>query len=147
MDGQHKNFITNASIKTTVVRLIPAHLMYIIMSSSYFHYTSTPNFEKCALQGLFIDIPYRDSSDSPNGIVYQLYAEGCTAGFDNEDIQGIFEEHYVYQTIDSWHCRPTSAKGVCGIYIIQEKKFFLPDVLIGCQAKARFKLMNTKKVC
>lgn len=96
------------------------------------------------LQEIYIDIPYRDPIDGPDGVPYRLVAECCNAGFDTEDIKSIFEEHHICRTVGSWYC--ANFKDGCGLYIQDEKKFLFSNVLVGSRVKARFKLKNINKV-
>ena len=96
------------------------------------------------LQELFIDIPFRNPTDSPSGIPYKLFTENCNAAIDTENIRSIFEEHHIIHNLGSWYCVNTEEG--CGVYIQEEKKFQFSNTLVGSPSQARFKLKNISKV-
>ncbi|XP_015224105.2 hydrocephalus-inducing protein homolog isoform X3 [Lepisosteus oculatus] len=93
---------------------------------------------------LAIDISDRDPSDQPNGISYRLVAEGCIPGIVVNDIASIFEEHRICKNSSLFQFLQIS--DCTGIYIEDENKFLFCNVLVGRQAKARFKIINTGRV-
>ncbi|XP_066569678.1 hydrocephalus-inducing protein homolog [Amia ocellicauda] len=93
---------------------------------------------------LAIDISDRDPSDQPSGISYRLVAEGCIPGIVLNDIASIFEEHRICKNSSLFQC--LQMVDCMGVYIEDESKFLFNNVLVGRQARARFKIINTGKV-
>ncbi|XP_043935458.1 hydrocephalus-inducing protein homolog [Protopterus annectens] len=95
-------------------------------------------------ESLAIDISDRDPDDQPNGIPYWLIAEACMPAIAVDDIASVFEEHRLCKSISLFQC--LQAADCCGIYVVDENKFIFNNVLVGRQAKARFKIINNGKV-
>ncbi|KAG2469946.1 HYDIN protein, partial [Polypterus senegalus] len=93
---------------------------------------------------LAIDISDRDPEDHPNGIPYKLVTEGCVPGIIVHDIPSIFEEHRICKNIDLYQCLQTVDSG--GIFVEDESKFLFINTLVGRQAKAQFKIINSGKI-
>ncbi|XP_030621187.1 hydrocephalus-inducing protein homolog [Chanos chanos] len=96
------------------------------------------------LECLTVDVTDRDPSDHPDGIPYRLIADVCVPGIACEDIASIFEEHRLCKNSNMLHCE--QYRNAMGIYVQDENKFVFNNVLVGEQAKARFRLTNPVKV-
>ncbi|KAK2085417.1 hypothetical protein P7K49_036717 [Saguinus oedipus] len=91
-----------------------------------------------------IDISGRDPTDQPTGIPYTLLAEACLPAFVTENNALIFEEHQICTSANLYHILQTIESG--GLFVEDENKFIFCNVLVGCQAKARFKISNVGKI-
>ncbi|XP_072823786.1 hydrocephalus-inducing protein homolog [Vicugna pacos] len=91
-----------------------------------------------------IDISDRDPRDQPAGIPYTLLAEACQPAFVTDNNALIFEEHQVCSTTNLYSILQTIESG--GLFVEDENKFIFCNVLVGHQAKARFKICNTGKI-
>uniref|UniRef100_G3VZI4 HYDIN axonemal central pair apparatus protein n=1 Tax=Sarcophilus harrisii TaxID=9305 RepID=G3VZI4_SARHA len=93
---------------------------------------------------LAIEISDRDPKDQLGGIPYTLIAEACLPAFVIDDMASIFEEHLICNNTNLYQALQTTESG--GIFLEDENKFIFCNVLVGHQAKARFKLSNTGKI-
>ncbi|XP_074055255.1 hydrocephalus-inducing protein homolog isoform X3 [Macrotis lagotis] len=93
---------------------------------------------------LAIEISDRDPKDQPGGIQYLLVAEACLPAFVIDDMASIFEEHLICNNINLYQVLQTTEGG--GVFLEDENKFMFRNVLVGHQAKARFKISNTGKI-
>ena len=93
-----------------------------------------------------IEVSGRSPSDHKGGIPYRLTAEACIPSINVDDIGAIFEEHRICKSINlrSGHGHHLESGG---IYSEEERKFVFNNILVGAKVKARFKIMNPKKVC
>uniref|UniRef100_A0A2K6GI20 HYDIN axonemal central pair apparatus protein n=1 Tax=Propithecus coquereli TaxID=379532 RepID=A0A2K6GI20_PROCO len=91
-----------------------------------------------------IDISDRDPRDQPSGIPYTLLAEACLPAFVTDNIASIFEEHQICTSPNLHHILQTIESG--GLFVEDENKFVFCNVLVGHQAKARFKISNVGKI-
>ncbi|XP_055993028.1 hydrocephalus-inducing protein homolog [Sorex fumeus] len=91
-----------------------------------------------------IDISDRDPRDQPGGIPYMLLAEACLPAFVTDDYRLIFEEHQVCQSASLSNTLQTTDSG--GVFVEDENRFLFSSVLVGHQAKARFKIINPGKI-
>ncbi|XP_064239335.1 hydrocephalus-inducing protein homolog [Aotus nancymaae] len=91
-----------------------------------------------------IDISGRDPTDQPTGIPYTLLAEACLPAFVTENNALIFEEHQICTSANLYHILQTIESG--GLFVEDENKFIFCNVLVGRQAKARFKISNVGKI-
>ncbi|XP_069312434.1 hydrocephalus-inducing protein homolog [Eulemur rufifrons] len=91
-----------------------------------------------------IDISDRDPGDQPSGIPYTLLAEACLPAFVTDDNASIFEEHQMCTSPNLHHILQTIESG--GLFVEDENKFIFCNVLVGHQAKARFKISNVGKI-
>ncbi|XP_045149859.1 hydrocephalus-inducing protein homolog [Echinops telfairi] len=91
-----------------------------------------------------IDISDRDPKDQPAGIPYTLLAEACVPAFVTDNNALIFEEHQVCSNVNLYHIQHTT--GHKGLFVEDENKFVFCNVLVGHQAKARFKISNMGKI-
>ncbi|XP_042636791.1 hydrocephalus-inducing protein homolog [Orycteropus afer afer] len=91
-----------------------------------------------------IDISDRDPRDQPAGIPYTLLAEACLPAFVTDDNALIFEEHQVCSNVNLYHILQTIESR--GLFLEDENKFIFCNVLVGHQAKARFKISNVGKI-
>uniref|UniRef100_A0A4X2JPP9 HYDIN axonemal central pair apparatus protein n=1 Tax=Vombatus ursinus TaxID=29139 RepID=A0A4X2JPP9_VOMUR len=93
---------------------------------------------------LAIEISDRDPKDQPGGIQYVLAAEACLPAFVIDDMASIFEEHLLCNNINLYQVLQTTEGG--GVFLEDENKFIFRNVLVGHQAKARFKISNVGKI-
>ncbi|XP_036605974.1 hydrocephalus-inducing protein homolog [Trichosurus vulpecula] len=93
---------------------------------------------------LAIEISDRDPKDQPGGIQYTLSAEACLPAFVIDDMASIFEEHLLCNNINLYQVLQTTDSG--GVFLEDENKFIFRNVLVGHQAKARFKISNVGKI-
>ncbi|XP_072492710.1 hydrocephalus-inducing protein homolog isoform X2 [Notamacropus eugenii] len=93
---------------------------------------------------LAIEISDRDPKDQPGGIQYALSAEACLPAFVIDDMASIFEEHLLCNNINLYQILQTTDSG--GVFLEDENKFIFRNVLVGHQAKARFKISNIGKI-
>ncbi|KAI4571668.1 hypothetical protein MJG53_013774 [Ovis ammon polii x Ovis aries] len=91
-----------------------------------------------------IDISDRDPRDQPAGIPYSLLAEACQPAFVTDNNSLIFEEHQLCSSASLNSILQTIESG--GLYVEDENKFIFCNVLVGHQAKARFKICNVGKI-
>ncbi|XP_004431871.1 PREDICTED: hydrocephalus-inducing protein homolog [Ceratotherium simum simum] len=91
-----------------------------------------------------IDISDRDPTDHPAGIPYGLLAEACLPAFVTDNNASIFEEHQICSSANLYNIVQTVESG--GLFVEDENKFIFCNVLVGHQAKARFKISNTGKI-
>ncbi|XP_070307131.1 hydrocephalus-inducing protein homolog isoform X1 [Odocoileus virginianus] len=91
-----------------------------------------------------IDISDRDPRDQPAGIPYSLLAEACQPAFVTDNNSLIFEEHQLCSSANLNSILQTIESG--GLYVEDENKFIFCNVLVGHQAKARFKICNVGKI-
>ncbi|OWK16227.1 hypothetical protein Celaphus_00004320 [Cervus elaphus hippelaphus] len=91
-----------------------------------------------------IDISDRDPRDQPAGIPYSLLAEACQPAFVTDNNSLIFEEHQLCSSANLNSILQTVESG--GLYVEDENKFIFCSVLVGHQAKARFKICNVGKI-
>ncbi|XP_025115052.1 hydrocephalus-inducing protein-like isoform X4 [Pomacea canaliculata] len=97
-----------------------------------------------AEEELSIDITDRNPKAYPSGILYKLIAEACIPSINTDDIGSIFEEHRICKSLNAWH--NSTDEGIGGVYVELEKRFIFNSVIVGCKAKARFKIHNPTKV-
>ncbi|XP_008833211.1 hydrocephalus-inducing protein homolog [Nannospalax galili] len=93
---------------------------------------------------LAIDISDRDPREHPAGIPYTLLAEACLPAFVTDNNVSIFEEHQICTSPNLFHILQTVQSG--GLFVEDENKFIFCNVLVGHQAKARFKISNVGKI-
>ncbi|KAM6223795.1 hydrocephalus-inducing protein homolog [Rhynchocyon petersi] len=93
---------------------------------------------------LAIDIADRDPRDQPAGIPYTLLAEACLPAFVTDNNALIFEEHQICSNVNLYYILQTIESG--GLFVEDENKFIFCNVLVGHQAKARFKISNVGKI-
>ncbi|XP_073911808.1 hydrocephalus-inducing protein homolog [Castor canadensis] len=93
---------------------------------------------------LAIDISDRDPKEHPAGIPYTLLAEACLPAFVIDNNVLIFEEHQICTSLNLYHVLPTIESG--GLFVEDDNKFIFCNVLVGHQAKARFKISNMGKI-
>nr|XP_012627881.1 hydrocephalus-inducing protein homolog isoform X3 [Microcebus murinus] len=93
---------------------------------------------------LAIDISDRDPRDQPSGIPYTLMAEACLPAFVTDNNASIFEEHQLCTSANLQHILQTVESG--GLFVEDENKFIFCNVLVGHQARARFKISNVGKI-
>ncbi|XP_077612463.1 hydrocephalus-inducing protein homolog [Crocuta crocuta] len=91
-----------------------------------------------------IDISDRDPRDQPAGIPYSLLAEACLPAFVTDNNALIFEEHKICSSANLLNVLQTIESG--GLFVEDENKFIFCNVLVGHQAKARFKISNVGKI-
>ncbi|XP_054934895.1 hydrocephalus-inducing protein homolog [Physeter macrocephalus] len=91
-----------------------------------------------------IDISDRDPRDQPAGIPYSLLAEACQPAFVTDNTTLIFEEHQLCSSANLYSILQTIESG--GLFVEDENKFIFCNVLVGHQAKARFKISNMGKI-
>ncbi|XP_003791425.1 hydrocephalus-inducing protein homolog isoform X2 [Otolemur garnettii] len=91
-----------------------------------------------------IEITDRDPRDQPGGIPYTLLAEACLPAFVTDNYASIFEEHQICTSPNLHHILQTVESG--GLFVEDENKFMFCNVLVGHQAKARFKISNVGKI-
>ncbi|XP_047385193.1 hydrocephalus-inducing protein homolog isoform X1 [Sciurus carolinensis] len=91
-----------------------------------------------------IDITDRDPREYPGGIPYTLLAEACMPAFVTDNSALIFEEHQICTSPNLYHILQTIESG--GLFVEDENKFIFCNVLVGHQAKARFKISNLGKI-
>ncbi|XP_072673939.1 hydrocephalus-inducing protein homolog isoform X4 [Canis lupus baileyi] len=91
-----------------------------------------------------IDISDRDPRDQPAGIPYSLLAEACLPAFVTDNNALIFEEHQICSSANLLNILQTIENG--GLFVEDENKFIFCNVLVGHQAKARFKISNVGKI-
>ncbi|KAJ8785780.1 hypothetical protein J1605_006740 [Eschrichtius robustus] len=91
-----------------------------------------------------IDISDRDPRDQPAGIPYSLLAEACQPAFVTDNTTLIFEEHQLCSSANLYSILQTIESG--GLFVEDENKFIFCNVLVGHQAKARFKIANMGKI-
>ncbi|XP_006746825.1 hydrocephalus-inducing protein homolog, partial [Leptonychotes weddellii] len=91
-----------------------------------------------------IDISDRDPRDQPAGIPYSLLAEACLPAFVTDNNALIFEEHQICSSTTLLNILQTIENG--GLFVEDENKFIFCNVLVGHQAKARFKISNVGKI-
>ncbi|KAM9191706.1 LOW QUALITY PROTEIN: hydrocephalus-inducing protein homolog [Dugong dugon] len=91
-----------------------------------------------------IDISDRDPRDQPAGIPYMLLAEACMPAFVTDNNALIFEEHQICSSPNLYHILQTTESR--GLFVEDENKFIFCNVLVGHQAKARFKISNVGKI-
>ncbi|XP_057569314.1 hydrocephalus-inducing protein homolog [Hippopotamus amphibius kiboko] len=91
-----------------------------------------------------IDISDRDPRDQPAGIPYSLVAEACQPAFVTDSNALIFEEHQLCSSANLYSILRTIESG--GLFVEDENKFIFCNVLVGHQAKARFKICNVGKI-
>ncbi|KAM5208569.1 hydrocephalus-inducing protein homolog isoform 3-T4 [Hipposideros larvatus] len=91
-----------------------------------------------------IDISDRDPRDQPAGIPYSLLAEACLPAFVTDNNALIFEEHQICSSANMHNILQTIESG--GLFVEDENKFIFSNVLVGHQAKARFKISNVGKI-
>ncbi|NXF97015.1 HYDIN protein, partial [Eubucco bourcierii] len=94
---------------------------------------------------LGIDISNRDPRDNPLGIPYTLLAESSLPAFVVDDLESIFEEHRICSS-SSRLCQVLQAVEPEGVFLTDQNKFIFPNVLLGQQATARFKICNANRV-
>ncbi|XP_013359426.1 PREDICTED: hydrocephalus-inducing protein homolog isoform X2 [Chinchilla lanigera] len=93
---------------------------------------------------LAIDISDRDPREHPAGIPYTLLAEACLPAFVTDNYPSIFEEHHICTSLNLQHILQTTESG--GLFVEDENKFIFCNILVGHQAKARFKISNVGKI-
>ncbi|KAM5262598.1 hydrocephalus-inducing protein homolog [Ctenodactylus gundi] len=93
---------------------------------------------------LAIDISDRDPKDHPAGIPYTLLAEACLPAFVTDNNASIFEEHQICTSSNLHHVLQTIESR--GLFVEDENRFMFCNVLVGHQAKARFKIANIGKI-
>ncbi|XP_048648423.1 hydrocephalus-inducing protein homolog isoform X1 [Marmota marmota marmota] len=91
-----------------------------------------------------IDITDRDPREYPAGISYTLLAEACMPAFVTDNNALIFEEHQICSSPNLHYILQTIKTG--GLFVEDENKFIFCNVLVGHQAKARFKISNLGKI-
>ncbi|XP_054435188.1 hydrocephalus-inducing protein homolog [Pteronotus mesoamericanus] len=91
-----------------------------------------------------IDISDRDPTDHPAGIPYSLLAEACVPAFVTDINALIFEEHQICSSANLYSMLQTTETR--GLFVEDENKFMFNNVLVGHQAKARFKISNVGKI-
>ncbi|XP_054026269.1 hydrocephalus-inducing protein homolog [Dryobates pubescens] len=95
---------------------------------------------------LLIHISHRDPEDSPLGIPYTLLAESCLPAFLTDDLESIFEEHRLCSSGSGLWGLLQAGQQEQGVFLLDQHKFLFPQVLLGQQARARFKLRNVGRV-
>ncbi|XP_021112384.1 hydrocephalus-inducing protein homolog isoform X3 [Heterocephalus glaber] len=93
---------------------------------------------------LAIDISDRDPREHPAGIPYTLLAEACLPAFVTDNKASVFEEHHICTSLNLHHILQSSENG--GLFVEDENKFIFCNILVGHQAKARFKISNVGKI-
>ncbi|KAM5296381.1 hydrocephalus-inducing protein homolog isoform 1-T2 [Glossophaga mutica] len=91
-----------------------------------------------------IDISDRDPKDNPAGIPYSLLVEACIPAFVTDNNALIFEEHQICSSANLHSMLQTTETR--GLFVEDENKFIFSSVLVGHQAKARFKISNVGKI-
>ncbi|XP_070253950.1 hydrocephalus-inducing protein homolog isoform X4 [Myotis yumanensis] len=91
-----------------------------------------------------IDISDRDPRDHPGGIPYSLLAEACLPAFVTDNNASIFEEHQICNSTNLYSILQTTESK--GLFVEDENKFMFSHVMVGHQAKARFKMSNVGKI-
>ncbi|XP_015443273.1 hydrocephalus-inducing protein homolog isoform X1 [Pteropus alecto] len=91
-----------------------------------------------------IDISDRDPRHHPAGIPYSLLAEACLPAFVTDNNALIFEEHQICSSTNMYNILQTIDS--VGLFVEDENKFIFSNVLVGHQAKARFKISNMGKI-
>jgi hydrocephalus-inducing protein len=90
-------------------------------SSAVIKVTFNAEGSKFYESSLGIDVSNRNYEELPNGALYQLTAESCVPGINTEDVQSIFEEQTVVNSLDPG----TNVQTVItkSIYSIEENGF------------------------
>ncbi|ELK36190.1 Hydrocephalus-inducing protein like protein [Myotis davidii] len=91
-----------------------------------------------------IDISDRDPRDHPGGIPYSLLAEACLPAFVTDNNASVFEEHQICNSTNLYSILQTTESK--GLFVEDENKFMFSHVMVGHQAKARFKMSNVGKI-
>ncbi|XP_036202709.1 hydrocephalus-inducing protein homolog [Myotis myotis] len=91
-----------------------------------------------------IDISDRDPRDHPGGIPYSLLAEACLPAFVTDNNASVFEEHQICNSTNLYSILQTTESK--GLFVEDENKFMFCHVMVGHQAKARFKMSNVGKI-
>lgn len=76
----------------------------------------------------------------PDGLTFPLHS----LAFVTDNSVLIFEEHQICTSPNLYHILQTIQSG--GLYVEDENKFIFCNVLVGYQAKARFKISNVGKI-
>lgn len=96
---------------------------------------------------LAIDIANRNFEESPEGMQYQLVGESCIPGINAEDMQSIFEEQMVINSLDpSSNVQSVISKS---LYSIDENVFLFGTLVPSKDTKGqteKFKITNTNKI-
>uniref|UniRef100_A0A8C9JFG5 HYDIN axonemal central pair apparatus protein n=1 Tax=Panthera tigris altaica TaxID=74533 RepID=A0A8C9JFG5_PANTA len=79
-----------------------------------------------------------------DGIPHRLLAEACLPAFVTDNSALIFEEHKICNSASLLNVLQTMESG--GLFVEDENKFIFCNVLVGHQAKARFKISNVGKI-
>ena len=96
---------------------------------------------------LAIDIADRDPQDAPDGIPFELSAESSIPGINTEDLDQIFEEQTVIQSLDPQLNTQTVISS--SLYSQLERVFWFGTLVASKNpegAKDRFKIMNPNKI-
>lgn len=96
---------------------------------------------------LAIDIADRDPQDSGDGIPFELSAESSIPGINTEDLDQIFEEQTVIQSLDPQLNTQTIISS--SLYSQLERVFWFGTLVASKNpegAKDRFKIMNPNKI-
>eukprot|EP01022_Parablepharisma_sp_SALTPOND_P020800 TRINITY_DN386_c0_g1_i3.p1 TRINITY_DN386_c0_g1~~TRINITY_DN386_c0_g1_i3.p1 ORF type:complete len:4093 (+),score=589.86 TRINITY_DN386_c0_g1_i3:873-13151(+) len=96
---------------------------------------------------LSIDVSGRNFAVSPEGLPYQLIGESCIPGINSEDVQAIFEEQTVVNTLDpSTNIQSLVNKSV---FSIEENVFWFGTLVPSKDTKGqieKFKITNPNKI-
>ena len=88
-------------------------------------------------------IHYDDRKPDPGSQAVSL--SSChSLAFVTDNSISIFEEHQICTSPNLYHILQTIQSG--GLFVEDENKFIFCNVLVGHQAKARFKISNTGKI-
>jgi len=100
-------------------------------------------YESC----LGIDVSNRNYTEQPNGALYTLTAESCIPGINVEDLQSIFEEQTVLNSLDPG----TNVQSVItkSIFASEENVFWFGTLVPSKDSKGqieKFKISNPNKI-
>ncbi|XP_063234801.1 hydrocephalus-inducing protein-like [Bacillus rossius redtenbacheri] len=98
------------------------------------------NAEGVFQEKIFVHI-FGSRPEFKGGVPVQLMAQGCLPTVDYKNIENIFREHYICESIDSFEHRNTEAGGHC-IFSKEDETLWFRNVCVGTALSARLRLSN-----
>ena len=94
-----------------------------------------------------IAIDIADRPKNEGSIRYKICGEVVVPCIDLTGVPSIFEEHRICKQLSVLGSQQATDDSGVGVYGEENKKFVFHSVIVGHNAKARFKLSNPHKVC
>ncbi|XP_065674972.1 hydrocephalus-inducing protein homolog isoform X4 [Hydra vulgaris] len=99
------------------------------------------------LEDVVIDISDRDPEDHPGGIEFRFVGEVCLPSILSlpNGASSIFEEHRIIKSFNTMSPVHDFASKTC-IYVEDDNRFFIHNVIVGHVANVKFKITNSNKI-